>query len=167
MTALSVSVLLLNLLFPTVTAALTVTAAVLLFLLSVEYGNKTAIFVFIATAALSLMLLSSRPEVFCLYTFLFGLYSLLKKPLDLILSKPLRIALKLLFSVVAESVYAAAILFVFQSQAVADFFYQSLWLNLAAALLSVAVFLLYDECLTRLAKMYYIKLRPKIFPNEK
>ena len=167
MAALSVVLLLLNLLIPMGTVALTATSAVILFFLVLEYGYKTALAVYAVTAVLCAILLTGIPEVFCLYVFIFGLFSLLKKPLDRIRSVALRYTLKLLFAVFSALLYGALMIFLLQAEVLSDYITKTLWLDIVTVLLYLATFLLYDECLTRLARLYYRSLRQKLFPNQK
>ena len=165
MSALSIVLLLLNLIVPMGTVALTATASVILFFLVLEYGYKTALAVYASTCALCAMLLANIPDVFCLYTFIFGLYSLLKKPFDTIPSKILRYVVKILFAVVTVMLYAVLIVFVLQAEALTEFLSGKLWFDAIVFLLYLATFLLYDECLTRLARLYFRSLRQKLFPH--
>lgn len=158
--ALSVVLLLANNLLPTATLALTAASAVIVFLISVEFKTPLAIAVYIVSAVLSAFLVPANPNVFWLYTVIFGLFSVIKRPMDMIQNSIVKYACKVLFSAVAYAAYVCVLFFVI---GLTEFITQWLWAVILGVVAFIAVFLIYDNCLTKIAVMYRNTFRNKVF----
>ena len=161
--ALSVVILMLNILVPDATLAITATSAVVAFFIAVEFGLKLAVGVYAVSAVLSAIFVSAQPTVFWLYTLIFGLYSLIKILADKIQSKPLRVAVKIAFSAVTVVVYAVIATFVLANADMLELVNSHPLIPVAGFLLYELTFILYDVCLTRLARIYLLKWRRRLF----
>lgn len=157
--ALSVVLLLANNIFPTATLALTAAAAVVVFIISVEFNTPLAVAVYLSSAVLSAVLVTANLNVFWLYTIVFGIYSVIKKPIDMLKNNVVKHICKITFSLVAYIGYVCVLFFI---MGLADVLSKWTFLIIIGSLAFVAVFLVYDRCLTRLAQAYYSSFRSKV-----
>ena len=161
--ALGVVILLLNNFIPDMTLAITAISAVIVFFIAIEFGVKLAVGVYAVSAILSAIFVTAQPTVFWLYTLIFGLFSVIKVPVDKITVKPLRFTVKIAFSAITMGVYAVIAVYVLTSADMLELFAEKPYIVAAAFALYEFTFILYDVCLTRLAVMYKSKWRQRIF----
>ena len=88
--ALAVTLLLMGFMFPFATYACPALAASLLIIIVYEYGIKTGLTLFTAVSFLGLMLVPDYELVF-MFIFVFGLFTVIKLPLDRKLGKKARL----------------------------------------------------------------------------
>ena len=88
--ALAVTILMMGFLFPFATYVCPAMAACLLLIIVYEYGVKTGLTLYAAISCLGLMLVPDQELVF-MFIFVFGLYSVIKMPLDRKLGKKTRL----------------------------------------------------------------------------
>lgn len=157
-TALSVIFLLANNVFPTATLALTAAAAVIVFIISVEFNTPLAIAVYVASSVLSAVLVASNLNVFWLYTVIFGIYSVIKKPIDMLRNNVLKYVLKTVFSLASYAGYVCILVFL---MGLGEVFEKWSIAIIIGAFLFVAVFLVYDRCLSQMAQIYRNSFRSK------
>ncbi len=161
--ALTVVLLMLNNLLPSATVALTACAAVVVFFISVEYGITLAAAVYVASSIICVFAVASNPNVFWLYTAVFGLYSVLKKAMDNIKKRVITVVLKTLYAVASASVYIGALLFIIGVEQPLEFARDNIWVVPLCTVAYLALFFIYDSCLSRLAGLYFSSLRNRIF----
>ena len=82
--ALAVTLLLMGFMFPFATYACPALAASLLMIIVYEYGVKTGLTLYAAVSILGLMMVPDQELVF-MYIFVFGLYTVVKLPIDRII----------------------------------------------------------------------------------
>lgn len=162
--ALAVVLLLANNFITTATLALTATAAAVVFFVSVEFGTPLAAAVYVVSSLLSALFVSSNPNVFWMFTLMFGLYCVLKRHFDMVHSRVVKITVKFSFAVLSLVAYGCILLFVLDSaELVQQFDGVSLLAIILLIAVCIAMFFLYDFCLTRLAGLYYANFRKRIF----
>lgn len=136
--------------------ALVIAASFLVELARIEIRGAWPILIYFGTALSSFLLTGLSLSVLS-YLLFGGVYPLLKQPIERHLPRPLSYAAKLLLANLALAAVTAL-----------SFFVLGLRLGFGIphlvllALLSNAVFLLYDYTLTRLAVRYFISIRPRI-----
>jgi len=149
------------------TYSLPMIAGGLLIIPVIEFGTKTAVTTYAATALLSLILPANK-EAALFYSFLFGLYPILKKFFDPIKITALRIAVKFVYFNLSAAAAIGLSAWVFKIP-IDD---GSLG-KYAVPLLLVfgnAAFALYDIALSKCVGMYLYKFQPilqKTFHIEK
>ena len=154
-TALIVLFFALSLVFPSLDLTLSALAALVIYILLLEFGKTAALLSFFSAGVLSLLLLPNRwPALF--FLFFFGWYPFLRTSLK-------KVSVVVAWVLKIGSVSIAGFLFwllfavIFPS---AEF--QDLML-LPAALLLIVTFVLYDIGLSKLLNLYLLRLRPKLF----
>ena len=110
--ALSITFLLSGYLFPFATYVSPAIAAALLLIVVYEFGIKTGLTLYTAVSLLALMLVPDYELVF-MFIFVFGLYTVIKMPLDRKLGKKAGILAKLVYINMALAVSYSVLLFVF------------------------------------------------------
>ena len=162
LSALAVVILLLGGLIPLATFCCPMLAILVLLPLLSEGGPKLAA---TAWAAVSLIALLSVPdrELTLFYVF-FGLYPLLQPRLDRIPRRPLRILCKLLYCSASLAALYALLLFLFRLEALwQEFRTASLALTLVTFAMANFAFLLLDELIRRVRRLWERKLRRRFF----
>lgn len=154
--ALSVTMMFLTAVIPTLTYALPAAAGVLLIIVVIEIDKKWAFGVYAAVSLLSLLILPDK-EAAVMYVFFFGHYPIVKAILEGKLQN--RAALWILkFLIFNVSVVAAylIIIYVFQlpMDEMEEFGKWGVWVLLG---LGNVVFLVYDVALSRLVTLYMLK----------
>lgn len=138
---------------PNVTFAVPAVAGLLTISVFAEAGVAPAVLCFVASGILSFFI-SDRTS-WLLYLLLFGYYPIVKPFIEKIKSPVIRWAVKLLiFNAAACACYAIEILIV-------DFTLKK-WLLVAVFLSGNLAFLLYDIAVSKIAALYYARLRVKI-----
>lgn len=128
-------------------------SAYIILFLKIEYGMASAASVYGVVSVLLWLLLPDK-SVAAIYTFVAGLYPLVKSYFDLIRKTLLRWACKLAaYNVVVAALYFAA-LAIFSPEADAP------WMLALVLLLANAVFVLADLLADKLTFIYNIKYRP-------
>ncbi len=138
MTAFGVVLLLMASVIPGVRLALTAVAGVVAALVVVQYGLRYGLLTVIATAIISLLLVSAK-EIVLLYSTFFGPYTLIKNLIERLHRLPLEWVLKLGFCVLIS-----ALMFLFADQVVAmvpNILAAHIWMFLPAV---AVVFVAYD-----------------------
>ena len=155
--ALSVTLMFLTAVIPTLTYALPAAAGVLLIVMVIDVGKKWAFGVYAAVSILALLLLPDK-EAAVMYVFFFGHYPILKAILEEKCRGVLLWVCKfLLFNVSVVAAYLV-ILYVFQIpfEEMEKYGRFAVWGLLA---LGNVVFVVYDIALTRLVTVYMLKWR--------
>lgn len=160
--ALSVALLLLGNVLQVGTYAAPMLASFALVPVCEEYGPRTALLLYAATAVLSVLLVPDK-ELALFYALVQGYYPALKKVLDRLRPAPLRWAAKLLCFNAATLAMYALLLVLFASPALLEEFAGYDTVMLAALLgLGNVSFLLCDVALTRMRALYHMRLRRRI-----
>ncbi len=158
--ALSVALMALISVIPTLEMALPAMAGALTAIIIIEINKRWALAVWISVSLLSLLVVPNK-EVAVLYTMLFGVYPIIKSILESKTSKWLEYLLKLLiFNVVVFLAYfLMAKLINVKVEEV-----ETMGAIAIPILLAVgsAVFLLYDYALTKLITLYDVRFRKKL-----
>ena len=155
--ALSVTLMFLTAVIPTLTYALPAAAGVLLIVMVIDVGKKWAFGVYAAVSILALLLLPDK-EAAVMYVFFFGHYPILKAILEEKCRGVLLWVFKfLLFNVSVVAAYLV-ILYVFQIpfEEMEEYGRFAVWGLLA---LGNVVFVVYDIALSRLVTVYMLKWR--------
>ena len=161
--ALAVTILMMGFLFPFATYACPALAACLLLIVVYEYGVKTALTMYTAVSALALMLVPDQELVF-MFIFVFGLYTVIKIPLDRKLGKKIGLAAKFVYINIALVVSYSILLFIFPVAAVVNEFsgYSAGFVALLFAMFWL-VFFMYDKASERVLVIYIRKFRKMFF----
>lgn len=157
MAALGTVIMLTGGLIPVLTYCSPLIASFLLIPVLDQHGKEKAWMVWAVTSALSLLVGVDKEASF-FYLFL-GWYPILKPFLDIIPSRILRFAGKLLLFSAAIGAMYALILFVFQIGDIMESFSPLLWVNLLFFAGLVAVMLLYDRLLVGVWITYFRRFR--------
>ena len=153
MAALAVAILSVGSLFESLDLSLSILAGFVVFIVSIEYGDRIGLAVFLVSGILSLFLLPIKSPAI-LFLALAGWYPMVQKKINLL--KPLlsRIVKTLIFN-------AALILLLLLS-----FFVSGVpevkWIYITLFLLGNACFVLYDLILDRIFLWYLLKLRNRL-----
>lgn len=156
--ALSVTMMFLTAVIPTLTYALPAAAGVLLIIVVIDVGKKWAFGVWAAVSILSLLVLPDK-EAAVMYVFFFGHYPIVKALLEgKINSKILLWILKLLIFNVSVVAAYLIIIYVFQLplEEMEEFGKWGVWALLG---MGNVVFVIYDVALSRLVTLYMLKWR--------
>lgn len=128
-----------------------------------ECGSRLSFILFLGVSMLSLLLIPDK-EIALLFTFLFGLYPLLRLYMDKIHPHPLRIVIKLLLcNLLLLLVYSLLFFVISPALFQAKFSGKALWFLIVILVMTNLAFLLYDKCLARITFLYEYKLRNKLF----
>jgi hypothetical protein len=160
--ALSLVILLLGNLFPLATYCAPAMAAVLLLPVVTECGVRYAFLMYLTVALLGMLFLPDRELAF-LYAMVLGYYPILKVELDRIRWRILRVAAKLaIFNLSILAAYGLLLSIFSTPELTADF--ADTGKTFLALLLFVGnvTFLVFDLALSGLARVYQIRLHPKI-----
>lgn len=162
--ALGVTLLLMGFMFPFATYACPALAASLLIITVYEYGVKTGLTLYTAVSVLGLMMVPDQELVF-MYIFVFGLYTVLKLPIDRkVKSKPVKLLIKFIFVNLSLMVAYSVLLFIFPVAALVNEFagYTKGFVILLFALFNL-VFFMYDKAVQSVLIIYIRKFRKMFF----
>lgn len=161
--ALSVTILLMGFLFPFATYACPAVAAAFLLPVVYEYREKTAFTLYLAVSFLGLMLVPDQELVF-MFIFVFGLYTVVKMPVDRLKSKPLKFIIKLAYINISLIIVYSILLLIFPVAALVNEFstYSMGFVALLFAMFNLTFFL-YDKAVEKVLILYVYKFRPKFF----
>ena len=163
--ALIITILLLGFMFPFATYACPALAAGLLMPICYEYKVKTGFTLYVATSFLALVLVPDQELAF-MYVFVFGLFTVLKLPIDRLRKKPLRYALKLILANVSIAVSYAILLFIFPVQAlVNEFSGYGAGFMVSLVLMFNLMLLIYDKAIEKVLLLYIYRFRKKLFKH--
>ena len=143
--ALAVTILMMGFLFPFATYVCPAMAACLLLIIVYEYGVKTGLTLYAAISCLGLMLVPDQELVF-MFIFVFGLYSVIKMPLDRKLGKKTRLIAKFAYINISLIISYGILLFIFPVAALVNEFrdYGAPFMALLVAMFWL-VFFMYDK----------------------
>ena len=160
LSALSVALLALISVIPTLELALPAIAGAFTAVIVIEINKRWALAVWAAVSVLSLLVVPNK-EVAVLYTVFFGYYPVLKAMLESKLSRWLEYILKLLtFNVVLFLAYF--FMTKLMNVEIEELETFGLWAIPLLLLFASAAFLLYDYALTKLISLYRFKLSKKL-----
>ena len=161
--ALSVTILLMGFLFPFATYACPALAACLLMIVVYEYGAKTGLTLYTAVSALALMIVPDMELVFT-FIFVFGLYTVIKLPLDRKLGKKARLVAKFLYINCALVITYGILLFIFPVAVLVNEFatYSTAFVALLIVMFWL-VFFMYDKASESILVIYIKKFRKMFF----
>ena len=127
-------------------------AALVILFVKTEYGLGTAVSVYGVVTVLSWLLLPDK-SIAAIYTFIAGLYPLVKSYFDLLKNTILRLVCKLLaYNAVLAALYFAAIALLAPEA-------EAPWMIAAMLVMANAVFILADILADRLILLYNVKYR--------
>lgn len=163
MGALSITILLMGFLFPFATYACPAIAASLLMIIVYEYGMKTGLTLYTAVSILGLMIVPDVELVF-MFIFVFGLYTVIKLPMDRKYSKKVRILIKFLYINIALAVSYGILLFIFPVAVLVNEFrdYSMAFIALLFGMFWL-VFFMYDKAVETVLIIYIKRFRKMIF----
>ena len=155
--ALSIVLMLLTSVIPTLTYAIPAIAGLLLVIIVIEVNKKWAFGVYFVVGVLSMLLVADK-EAAVMYVMFFGYYPIIKAMIENKLSKALSWFLKFLIFNVSMILAFLIVTYVFKVpfEEMKKYGAIAAWLLLA---LGNVVFLIYDIALTRLITLYMLKWR--------
>lgn len=158
--ALCVTILLMGFLFPFATYACPAIAAAFLLPIVYEYKEKTAFTLYLAVSILGLMIVPDQELVF-MFIFIFGLYTVIKMPVDRLKSKPLKFLAKLAYINIMLIVVYSILLFIFPVAVLVNEFstYSIGFVALLFAMFNLTFFL-YDKAVEKVLIIYVYRFRP-------
>ena len=161
--ALSVTILLMGFLFPFATYACPALAACLLMIVVYEYGVKTGLTLYTAVSALAMMIVPDMELVFT-FIFVFGLYTVIKLPLDRKLGKKSRLLAKFIYINCALVITYGILLFIFPVAVLVNEFreYSTGFMAVLVAMFWL-VFFMYDKASESILVIYIKKFRKMFF----
>ena len=161
--ALAVTILMMGFLFPFATYVCPAMAACLLLIIVYEYGVKTGLTLYAAISCLGLMLVPDQELVF-MFIFVFGLYSVIKMPLDRKLGKKTRLIAKFAYINISLIISYGILLFIFPVAALVNEFrdYGAPFVALLVAMFWL-VFFMYDKASESVLIIYIRKFRKMFF----
>jgi hypothetical protein len=150
-------------LFPFATYVSPALAASLLIIIVYEYGVKTGLTLYAAISCLGLMLVPDQELVF-MFIFVFGLYSVIKMPLDRKLGKKTRLIAKFAYINISLIISYGILLFIFPVAALVNEFrdYGAGFMALLLAMFWL-VFFMYDKAVETVLIIYIRKFRKMFF----
>jgi len=161
MAALSVAILLLCGVIPVLTYIAPLVASIFLIPADAELGKKWGWMTWAVVSILSLILSADKEAAF-FYVFV-GYYPLIKRYLDRIKTKVLRILAKLgVFVAAIGTMYLLLIFVLALPSVIADFEGVSLILNILLIALMVFIMLCFDVVAAFASRYYTVRIRPKI-----
>lgn len=161
MTALSVVLMALGGLIPLATYVTPLMGGALLLPVFLEFGQKSAWTMWMATSIIALVIGADKEAAF-FYLFL-GYYPLIKPHFDRIERKSLRILTKLGYFALASGAMYGFLIFILRLDAIAaEFRGETYLINGLFFLLLTFCMLVYDRLLLRLLILYARVLRPKL-----
>lgn len=146
--------------FPFAEYALPALAGILLTVLVIEFGMKTALVAYLAVSLLSLVVTPNK-EAALLFIFFLGYYPIIKAKLEKIKPFLIEWLVKLVTFNIAVTIAYFLIINVFgMSQVMEDFEFMKMgiWVLLGAGNI---VFVVYDIAITNLIDMYNTHIKPK------
>lgn len=162
MTAMALVFLLLGAFFPFSTYAAPAAAALCVAVFHLELGTAAALTMYAAVSLLALLLGADKEAAF-LFTMLLGYYPVLKRSLDRLRSRAVRIALKLaVANVSVAAMYLLLLKILALPVMVADFADFNAVMAVGFAVMGNITVLLFDTILTRFAFLYWAKIRPRL-----
>ena len=163
MAALSLVLMLLSAVIPTMSYGLPALCGVLTTLVVIECGDRTAALMYAAVSILSLLLLPAK-ESALIYLLVFGWYPIAKRRIESLNRRVLEWVLKLGLVAVPVAVGSAGAVALVGMEA---FFGREIagWMIPLIYLAAAAVFVLYDIALTRLISAYLSVIRQKVIPR--
>ena len=161
--ALAVTILMMGFLFPFATYVCPAMAACLLLIIVYEYGVKTGLTLYAAISCLGLMLVPDQELVF-MFIFVFGLYSVIKMPLDRKLGKKTRLIAKFAYINISLIISYGILLFIFPVATLVNEFrdYGAPFMALLVAMFWL-VFFMYDKASESVLIIYIRKFRKMFF----
>ena len=161
--ALAVTILMMGFLFPFATYVCPAMAACLLLIIVYEYGVKTGLTLYAAISCLGFMLVPDQELVF-MFIFVFGLYSVIKMPLDRKLGKKTRLIAKFAYINISLIISYGILLFIFPVAALVNEFrdYGAPFMALLVAMFWL-VFFMYDKASESVLIIYIRKFRKMFF----
>ena len=165
MGALCITILLMGFMFPFATYACPAVAASLLIIIVYEYGVKTGLTLYTAVSILGLMMVPDHELVF-MFIFVFGLYTVIKMPVDRMKSKGLKLIIKFCFINISLVVAYGILLFIFPVAALVNEFreYSMVFIVVLFAMFNL-VFFMYDKAAETILIIYVRKFRKMFFKN--
>lgn len=161
--ALSITFLLMGFLFPFATYVSPAIAASLLIIIVYEYGVKTGLTLFTAVSFLGLMLVPDYELVF-MFIFVFGLYTVIKLPMDRNLGKKARMLAKFAYINFSLIISYSILLFIFPvAILVNEFSGYSLGFIALLVVMFWLVFFMYDKAVETVLIIYIRKFRKMFF----
>lgn len=160
MAALSLVLMLLTAVIPVMDYGLPALASILMVMVVIECGDKTAWICYGAVSILALLLVPNK-ESALLYLVLFGWYPMAKRQIEMRISKrPLEWTLKMLAMILPVSAVSIAGI---RLMGLEQFFGEAVSPMIITAfyLAACAAFVLYDLVLTRLISAYFSVIRPR------
>lgn len=157
---LSVAIMLLTYIAPFMTYSLPMVAGALLLIPSIEYGSPTALTMYAAVSAVSLIVIADK-EAALFYAVLFGLYPIIKKYFEKIGKIVPEYILKFIYfnAVVIATYYVAVVVL---SLPFEDSEVLGKYALPALLVMGNIAFFVYDLCLTKCVGIYVAKLQPRI-----
>ena len=157
---LSVAIMLMTYVAPFMTYALPMVAGALILIPSIEYGSPTALMMYVAVAAVSMITVGDK-EAALFYLVLFGIYPIIKKYFEKTGKIVLEYILKFVYfnAIILATYYVAVVLLGLPFEDSEVFGKYALPVLMAAG--NVAFFV-YDLCLTRCVVIYVNRLQPRI-----
>ena len=153
--ALSVIILYLGCAIEVLDLTMSAIVSLLVVVIVIELGYKYAWFAYLATSVLSLLLLPQKtPAIF--YACFMGFYPIIKSHTERINSAILRWTIKL----VAGNVALIAMLWLICLFVPNEF--EGGWMLVAAYILGITAFVMYDIALTKLITLYFARIRDRI-----
>ena len=161
--ALATTILMMGFLFPFATYVCPAISASLLLIIVYEYGVKTGLTLYVAVSFLGLMMVPDYELVF-MFIFVFGLYTVIKLPLDRKLGKKARLLSKFIYINVALVISYSILLFIFPVAVLVNEFatYSTAFVALLIVMFWL-VFFMYDKAVENVLIIYIRKFRKMFF----
>lgn len=161
--ALATTILMMGFLFPFATYVSPAIAAGILLIVVYEYGVKTGLTLYAAVSFLALIMVPDYELTF-MFIFVFGLFTVIKLPLDRKLGKKARLAAKFVYINLALAVSYGILLYVFPvAVLVSEFSGYSMGFIALLAVMFWLVFFLYDRAVETVLIIYIRKFRKIVF----
>lgn len=159
--ALGAAVMLTGGLIPVLTYCSPLVAGLLLIPMIYEYGSGRAWMTWGVTAALALILCADKEAAF--FYFFLGYYPILKRTLDRIAHRAVRLLTKLIFFAAVLALMYGLLYFVLGLESVVnDLNTASAFLNIAVYVGLIAAMMIFDVAIVNLTKVYLRRLRPRL-----
>lgn len=156
------AVMLMGYLFPFATYVCPAMASVLLFPIAYEYGAKTSFTVYLAVSFLSFFLVPDYELVF-MFVMVFGLFTVIKLPMDRKFKKKANYLLKFIYVNGTLFLSYFILLVIFPVQALlSEFAEYSVGFGALLVVMFDITFFLYDKAIEKMLVIYIYKLRPKL-----
>ena len=161
--ALSVTMLLMGFLFPFATYVCPAISASLLLIIVYEYGVKTGLTLYAAVSFLGLMMVPDQELVF-MFIFVFGLFTVIKLPLDRKLGKKARLLAKFIYINLSLVISYSILLIIFPvAVLVNEFATYSIAFVALLVVMFWLVFFMYDKAVENVLIIYIRKFRKMFF----